>query len=269
MSKIEWTGKTWNPTIGCTKVSEGCRNCYAEKMSIRINSMASNRMMGLWSEYSAILKFDYSEYANGEAVGFNGDLKLLYHRITQPFHWKKPQIIFVNSMSDLFHEKIPFEFIAYVWEIMFDTERHTYQILTKRPERMLEFSKWMENKKVRAIDYKNVWLGTSIEDQKTANERMDILQKIPAKVRFLSIEPLLEKVKIYEKIKKINWVIVGCESGPKRRPCKLEWVESIVEQCKDATVPVFVKQISINGRVEKNINKFPEHLRIREYPKTK
>lgn len=235
-SDIEWTDYSWNFITGCNKVSAGCKNCYAETIANRF-----------WKER----KFT--------------DVQIDESKLELPLHLKKPRMIFVNSMSDLFHEKISFEVIAKCWDTMFDTERHTYQILTKRPERMLDFIKWMNEKQNRGTDYNNVWLGVSVENQQTVDERIPFLLQTPAVVRWLSVEPMLEKIKLYD-VYKINWVVVGCESGHNRRECKLEWVENIVEQCKQGNIPIFVKQLQINGKVVKDINQFPKHLQIRQYP---
>lgn len=240
-SNIEWTDYVWNFLSGCSKVSAGCqgKNCYAETIANRF-----------WKER----KFT--------------DVQIDESKLELPLHLKKPRMIFVNSMSDLFHEKISFEVIAKCWDTMFDTERHTYQILTKRPERMLDFIKWMNEKQNRGTDYNNVWLGVSVENQQTADERIPLLLQTPAAVKFLSIEPLLEPI-AFEALTGIDWVIIGCESGHKRRNCELVWIEHIIKQCRTNCyyIPIFIKQLSIDGKVVRNISRFPKHLQIREYPK--
>ncbi len=322
-TKIEWTERTWNPIIGCTKISAGCKNCYAEKQSIRINNMVADRHMETWADFSSILRFDYSENENGIAKGFNGDVNIRWHKLREPFSWRKPSMIFVNSMSDLFHENIPFKYIADIFDVMCadlipkrgkswyecedesdyrEVAKHTYQVLTKRPNRMLEFFEWVKDNidSDRSIRIQmeqsggrlpeNIWLGVSVENQRAADERIPLLLQTPAKVKFLSIEPMLEPIELQNIVfehnylinaltgkadthmgeigwNKVDWVIVGCESGMNRRPCKIEWVESIVEQCRSAKIPVFVKQLNINGKVIKDINQFPKHLQIREFPK--
>ena len=276
-SKIEWTEKVWNPVIGCSKVSAGCKNCYAETMSNRLAMMGGSLQEDTWAAYSEILRFDYDnpKYPNGLAKGFNGKIKIMYDRISQPLHWKKPSMIFVNSMSELFHEKISFNIIDSIFANMEICKQHTFQILTKRPQRAIEYFKWRLSQYPQTYD--NVWLGVSVENQATANERIPLLLQTPATVRWISVEPMLEKIKIrntniiplkfsWLKSTGIDWVVVGCESGHNRRECKLEWVEDIIEQCKQANVPAFVKQIQIKGIVEKNIENFPEHLQIRQYP---
>ncbi len=201
---IEWTDKTWNPTTGCTKVSPGCKYCYAEAITER--------------------------FANNFPKGFK--LTIYEDRLEIPKHWKKPSRIFVNSMSDLFHKEIPFEFLEKVFHIMNETPQHIYQILTKRHERLLELApllKWSNN----------IWMGVSVESQEYVN-RIDFLRQVPANIRFLSCEPLLSELKL--DLTDIHWVIVGGESGFKHRPIMTEWVEDILHQCKDAEVPFFFKQ---------------------------
>lgn len=258
-TKIEWTDHTWNVVIGCAKVSAGCKNCYAEKMSIRLSGM-DNKCS---PDYVEILR--YADY--GKPLGFSGNVKLLPERLFQPTKWKKPSMVFVNSMSDLFHEDIPFEFIDEVFRTVAVCPQHTFQILTKRPGQMKKYFEWSEYAKgIEQID--NVWLGVSTENQETADERIPLLLQTPAAVKWISAEPLLSKIdlELLGRHEYIDWVVVGCESGAKKRECKIEWVENIVNQCKQAKVPVFVKQLSIDNKVVKDISKFPKHLQIREYP---
>lgn len=209
-SRIEWTELTWNPTVGCTKVSAGCKNCYAETMARRLQAMG----------------------VNGYENGFK--LTLMPERLAEPLERRKPTVYFVNSMSDLFHEKVPFEYIRRVFEVMAHAPQHTFQVLTKRAERMAEFC--------NGIDVPpNVWLGVSVENRRHGVPRIDVLRQIDAAVRFLSIEPLLQDVGEIE-LTGISWVIVGGESGPKARPMKPAWVDSIKRQCDDANVAFFFKQ---------------------------
>ena len=208
-SKIEWTEATWNPSTGCDKVSAGCKNCYAETMSKRLQAMGT------------------PGYKNGF------EFAILPERLSIPIRTRKPTKYFVNSMSDLFHEDMPFEFLDRVFEVIARTPRHTYQILTKREARLKEYFK---NSKVPD----NVWLGVSVENQKTKN-RIDILREIPAKIRFLSLEPLLEDLGEL-RLDKIHWVIVGGESGHNARPMKQQWAISIQEQCDNQEVSFFFKQ---------------------------
>ena len=210
MSKIEWTEQTWNPVTGCTKVSPGCKHCYAETMSKRLKAM---RVPG---------------YENGF------QLSLVPDRLSQPLSRQKPTMYFVNSMSDLFHEKIPFKFIDEVMEIIDKTPWHTYQILTKRSNQM---SRYFETRRVPF----NAWLGVSVEDKKYGKPRIKDLQSIKVQTRFLSIEPLLENIGKVQ-LDGIHWVIVGGESGLGARPMKEEWVTELRDQCKKAKVDFFFKQ---------------------------
>lgn len=275
MTAIEWTDETWNPTTGCSRVSEGCRHCYIERTP-------PFRMRGR---------------KLGDPVQLHRD------RLDAPLHWRKPRRVFVNSLSDLFHEDVPFEFITAVFGVMAVRPDHTFQILTKRAERMCAFFSWLSERGgfgryIRSISpvgdrtipnyfnqvsrteivhgvrcraagdpwisvfnaasfhmnggpLSNVWLGVSVEDQQAADERIPLLLQTPAAVRFVSAEPLLGPVDLlswlpYEAWKakpKIAWVVVGGESGPAARPCDIGWIRSIVGQCKAAAVPCFVKQL--------------------------
>jgi protein gp37 len=208
-SKIEWTEATWNPSIGCDKVSAGCKNCYAEVMAKRLQAMGT-------AGYEDAFKF-----------------KVLPDRLETPFKVKKPTKFFVNSMSDLFHEKMPFEFLDKVFETIRQTPQHTYQILTKR-EKLLE--KYFRKR----IVPDNVWLGVTVE-VKSKKNRIDALRNIDAKIRFLSIEPLLDSLGEID-LTNIHWVIVGGESGHKARPMKEEWAVDIQKQCDTQGVSFFFKQ---------------------------
>lgn len=216
-SKIEWTESTWNPTIGCNKVSSGCKNCYAETMAKRLKAMG------------------VPEYENGF------EFRLIPSRLDQPLKVKKPTKYFVNSMSDLFHELMPFSYLDKVFETIKHTPQHQYQILTKR-EKQLE--KYFETREVPS----NVWLGVTVEDKKS-KKRIDVLRKIKAKIHFLSIEPLLEDIGIVD-LSNIQWVIVGGESGHKARPMKKEWAINIQKQCEEQKVSFFFKQWGTWGEDE-------------------
>jgi len=208
-SSIEWTEDTWNPVTGCNKVSPGCKFCYAERFARRLQKMGQDK------------------YRNGFKVTLHPEL------IREPYLWRRNKLVFVNSMSDLFHKGIPQEFIKSVFDTMVNTPQHTYQVLTKRPERLLELASdlpWPEN----------VWMGVSVENVKYYF-RIDFLRQVPAKVRFLSLEPLLGPMPDL-KLKGIHWVIVGGESGPNARPVNEEWVRSIKQQCRKRKVPFFFKQ---------------------------
>jgi protein gp37 len=209
LSKIEWTETTWNPTTGCSKISLGCKNCYAERMAKRL------QLMGV------------AKYENGF------DLTLHPDNVLEPYNWKAPKTIFVNSMSDLFHESIPFDFIQNVFKTMVDNPRHTFQILTKRPEILLEYKSLLPWSK-------NIWMGVTVESLEYLN-RIEYLRKTNAFVKFLSIEPLLNDLEQIN-LSEIDWVIVGGESGPGARPMKEEWVINIKKNCIDQKVPFFFKQ---------------------------
>ena len=209
-SRIEWTEQTWNPTVGCTKISAGCKNCYAENMARRLQAMGT------------------PGYENGF------QLTLLPQRLQDPLNRKKPTTYFVNSMSDLFHDKVPDEYIEQVFSVIEQTPQHTYQILTKRAARMARFFKGKTAPK-------NAWMGVSVENKKHGVPRINYLRKVSAHIRFLSVEPLLEDVGALD-LTDIHWVIVGGESGPKARPMKQEWAEAVRIQCEQQHVAFFFKQ---------------------------
>jgi protein gp37 len=258
MSKIEWTQKTWNPVVGCDKVSAGCKNCYAMRMAYRLKHNPNK----------AIAK-KYAETAyktTGGSINWTGKINIDHNAFKEPVNNKKATVYFVNSMSDLFHEGVSFETIIDVFCVMSKTPWHTYQVLTKRAERMLEF---MTNCAYNPYGtpfepLKNVWLGVSVEDQKAADERIPYLLEAPAAVRFLSCEPLLGPVDIsswfypkeiigtevsnieeteFSKLEQsVHWVIAGGESGPGARPMHPDWARSLRDQCHTAGVPFFFKQ---------------------------
>ena len=247
MTGIEWTDATWNPTTGCDKVSLGCDNCYALTMANRLKLMGQPR---------------YQTDGNPRTSGPGFGLTLQHDQLTLPERLKQPRRIFVNSMSDLFHPDVPVDFILSVWETMARTPRHTYQILTKRPERMRRIVD-----AIASIDepLPNVWLGTSIESDRYV-WRANHLQETPAAVRFLSLEPLLGPLPSLS-LAGIGWVIIGAESGAGARPMNNTWALDLVERCKDAAVPVFVKQLSGGRHPIKNMDQFPyENLKVRAYP---
>lgn len=295
-TSIQWTDKTWNPVTGCTKVSAGCKNCYAERVFPRA--------------YGKDRKFT--------------DVRTHEDRLDQPLRWRKPARVFVNSMSDLFHEDVPDVFIVECFSMMALAYWHTFQILTKRPERMREFvsrydvgllspfmalesgggitikTVWqaLDRKRRDKVEFSwplpNVWLGVSVEDQKTADERIPILQKVPAAIRFVSYEPALGQIDITEHLMGMtscgrpDWLIVGGESGPSARPFDLAWAIDIVRQCKAAGTAVFVKQLGarpiaptpvchiechcglhygFRDRKGGEMSEWPEGLRVREFPR--
>jgi protein gp37 len=280
---IEWTDATWNPLRGCSLVSAGCKNCYAMHVA--------HRYSGKGQPYAGLTK------RTSHGPVWTGEVRTLEEALLIPWHWSKPRRIFVNSMSDLFHEDVPFEFIAKVFWIMSVTTRHTYQVLTKRPQRMLEFFAWiadhefgdlrgMEDERIKehgnriALEwtpwregkrhggydncgpgwpYENVWLGVSVEDQATADERIPVLLQTPAAVRWISAEPLLGPINIgpyltrerlfgqfmpgfVDPLPGLDWVVAGGESGPGARPMHPDWARHIRNQCEAARVPFLFKQ---------------------------
>lgn len=252
-SGIQWTEATWNPVTGCAKVSQGCKNCYALRDWARLSAPRPKPNAYTGRQFT--------------------DVMCHPERLAQPLRWTKPRRVFVNSMSDLFHESVPDEFIERVLTTTVHAKIHTFQILTKRPERMRSLmQRWTD---MNGRPQSNLWLGVSVEDQETADERIPLLLQTPAAVRFVSYEPALGPVDFdssraegFERHDgewslahnyltgfratspysgtngpKLDWVIVGGESGPKARPCDIAWIRSAVEQCKAAAVPVFVKQL--------------------------
>lgn len=208
-SSIEWTEMTWNPVTGCTKISAGCKYCYAEVMSRRLQAMGIDK------------------YRNAFKLTLHEDA------LDIPYTWKKQKIVFVNSMSDLFHKDVPLEFIQRVFRVMNENPQHTFQVLTKRADRLLKVHKelnWTHN----------IWMGVSVEDSRVMN-RIDLLRQTNARTKFLSCEPLIGPLSRMN-LKKIDWVIVGGESGRKARPMNEDWVLDIMDQCSDANVAFFFKQ---------------------------
>ena len=281
-SKIEWTEATWNPVVGCSVVSPGCTNCYAMRMARRLDRPGSH--------YEGTTRV-----VNGKPVWTGAVKQAPEHTLTAPLRWRKPRRIFVNSMSDLFHEDAPDEWIDRIFAVMALSPQHTFQVLTKRPERMRAYiadanistsaplgkaitrlSRTLPlDARFFAWPLPNVWLGTSVEDQKRADERIPHLLATPAAVRFLSVEPLLGPVEIYgphanwatnpantdEEATVVDWVIVGGESGPGARPMDPDWARSIRDQCQAAGVHFFMKQMAKKAPI-------PNDLMIREYPRS-
>ena len=293
-TKISWCDETWNPVTGCSKVSEGCRNCYAAQLAPRLAAMGQTH---------AYTDLPWTKPNAAENVKLHPD------RLEMPLRWKRPRRVFVNSMSDLFHELIPFEFVDRVFAVMALAPQHTFQVLTKRPERMAEYLSH-EDRKLYVLDalcrmaverqhtppikqvvgylmrgdlvwasltekwpLPNVWLGTSVEDQRAADERIPHLLRTPATVRFLSCEPLIGPVDLMKEWDVplheladpnpgIHWVIAGGESGPGHRALDHAWMRSLRDQCADAGVPFWAKQDSgTRSEIE-----LPEDLRIRHFP---
>jgi len=228
-SSIEWTESTWNPVAGCTKVSSGCAHCYAERMAKRLAAIATasktaGRDPGRAENYLHVIN---------NAGRWNDRVYLDDGALIDPYQWKAPRIVFVNSMSDLFHDDVPFEFIQRVFKAMNDNTHHTFQILTKRPERAADLSKFLDWTP-------NIWMGTSVENNEVT-QRVHDLKKIEAAVRFLSVEPLLGPIPQLP-VKSIHWVIVGGESGPGARPMQKDWVIQIRNRCQRYNIPFFFKQ---------------------------
>lgn len=251
-TKIEWADETWNVVTGCTKVSAGCKNCYAETWA--------GRKMGEWANR------DFSE------------VKFYPERLSIPSKRKKPTRFFVNSMSDLFHEKVSYEEIDKIIEVILENPRHTFQVLTKRPLRALRYFENMIALEADNYLPDNLWMGVSVENQDQI-DRVHLLHQIPAKVKFLSCEPLLSNINLDLDILKIDWVIVGGESGRNARPIHPNWVRSIRDQCQDAKVKFFFKQWGewaprsgyitgggINwGEIDPQCKKFPNVIRLGEH----
>lgn len=234
MSKIEWTDKTWNPITGCTKCSPGCANCYAEKMALRLQKMGQPK------------------YQNGFELTFHEDV------LQEPYQWKTPKKIFVCSMSDIFHRMVHEDWVDKIFDVIVNTPIHTYQILTKRPNRTRlyfgDFGKYHHFPK-------NVWFGTTVCTKEEADENIDDLLLYYASVRFISIEPMLEAITLNDDyLKQLNWVIVGGETGAKARPMNPDWARAIRDQCKKWNIPFFFKKMD-------GTKPTPDDLMIREFPK--
>lgn len=278
-TKIQWTGKVWNPVHGCKAISPGCANCYAEPMTARLETMGQAGYAGLTKAGTGGRKLRV----------WTGEFREVPEALDVPLRAKKPALWFVNSMSDLFGEGVSNEYIAAVFGVMASTPHHTYQVLTKRAERLPEWAAWLQSQsKVggtdvllrearrrvgdlskasnilgSAIPLPNVWLGVSVEDRKHGLPRIEHLRRTPAAVRFLSIEPLLENLWTLD-LTGIHWVIVGGESGGQARPFDLAWARSIRDQCKAAGVPFFMKQVGAMPRIEEARPPTPEEIAAHE-----
>lgn len=295
MTKIQWTNRTWNPIVGCSKISEGCQQCYAQ-------TVANSARLQQFPQYQKVAQW-------------NGTVEFVQSQLLKPLSWKQPQHIFVCSMSDLFHHNIPFDWIDQVFAVMALANHHTYQILTKRPQRMQQYflskfrprvKKLIDDFPIRLEDkigkghcFDHLWLGTTIENQEVADQRLLALLGIPTNnLKFISGEPLLGEIdlSIYFGLYQIedngkwflkfgsrwakspDWVIVGGESGSNARACNVEWIRSIVKQCQASEVPVFVKQLGSNPvdnegkriklkhRQGGNVDEFPADLQLRQFP---
>lgn len=233
VSLIEWTQESWNPVTGCTKISEGCENCYAAKMAHRLQTMGNPK------------------YSNGFAVTTHE------YTLKIPFKWKKPRMVFVNSMSDLFHEDVSVDFIKQVFQIMTSADQHVFQVLTKRPERLVNISDQLEWSP-------NIWIGVTVESDRHFG-RIDLLREVNASLRFICFEPLLSDVSEVD-LSNIRWVIVGGESGPGARPIQKEWVTSIRNICVNMGIPFFFKQWG--GRNKKAAGRYLEGRKWDQMPET-
>lgn len=246
-TKIEWADETWNPITGCSKISEGCRHCYAERMSKRLKG-----------------RFGYPA---------DDPFRVTLHsdKLNIPLKWRKPRAVFVCSMGDLFHEDVPYEWIIKVWQAMYRAKLSTFMVLTKRPQRMADFLSQVKYGYKHPDHLPNVWLGVTAENQRQADKRISVLLQIPAAVQFVSVEPMLERVDlglmgtiphntpyslVYEKL---GWVICGAETGLGARPMQLDWARDLRDQCKAASVPFFMKKVSPGTDT-------PPDLAIREHP---
>ena len=243
-SDIEWTEATWNPIAGCTIVSPGCTNCYAMRLAARLEAMGMTKYAGTTRK-------------SGQCHVWTGHVNSDAATLSAPLTWKKPQRIFVNSMSDLFQEEADEEFIGRIWGIMKEAHWHSFQVLTKRPERMLELLSKPEFSLLP-----NVWLGASVESEEYL-ERIDLLRRVPARVRFISFEPLLGAI-IDPDLSNIHWAIVGGESGPRARPMEPWWVETIRDSCMRQGVAFFFKQWG--GRRKKQTGRLLAGRTWDEYP---
>lgn len=243
-SAIEWTDATWNPVAGCTVISPGCTNCYAMRMAARLESMGVEKYKGLTRK-------------SGRRTVWRGEVFLDHDALRTPLGWSKPRMVFVNSMSDLFHEKVPASFIGHVWDVMRRANQHTFQILTKRPERMAEIVHSLPR-------LPNVWLGTSVESEDYL-WRLDGLRETAAAIRFVSFEPLLGSVARCN-LRQIEWAIVGGESGPGARPMRIEWVQEIRDACRRSSTAFFFKQWG--GRNKKHTGRKLEGRTWDEFPIT-
>ncbi len=313
-TKIAWAEETWNPIVGCSKISPGCDNCYAEKMARRLRAITISQCLKKRSQLNLTNSIAYATAIDKETGKWSGKTGYRRYELEKPLHWKKPRRIFVCSMGDLFHESVPFEWIDKVMAVAALCPQHTFLLLTKRAEQTKEYygaakqrvyelimkyayqniyneekparNAWniVRSAKCLVGDLKagvynwplpNIWLGVTAENQEQADKRIPILLQIPAAKRFVSIEPMLGAVDLNKKeclIDKkrfkltlgnyLDWVIVGAESGAKRRLCPCGWVNDITKQCKDANVPCFVKQIHDNAELIKMPENYPQ-----EYPK--
>ena len=264
---IEYLNYTLNLTHGCTNISQGCLHCWAKTTSKRPAGMGVNG------------------YSKGDSL----KVVCCPEKLQEPFKIKKPSRIGVSFMGDLFHKEVPDDFRDKVFAMMALNPLHSFLLLTKRPQKAFKYltsdrdfdsaANLLYDRYIRSLSEPlfsmgeitlplgNVWIGTTVENQPAADNRLSVLAQIHVAVKFISFEPMLSEIKVGSfMLSQFQWAIIGAESGPGKRPCKIEWVRDLVRQCKDAGVPVFVKQLNIDGKIVKNINQFPDDLKIREYP---
>lgn len=263
-TRIEWTNSTWSPIVGCDKISTGCAHCYAEQFAKRL---VNNPNPKIADKYMSVISPN----------GWTGRINFKESELDKPLKWKKPRMIFVCSMGDLFHESVPFEWIGKIFSKMIMCEWHTFQVLTKRPGRIIDYLKWYWEEEGYTLQNmpelpSNIWIGVTAENQEQANKRIPILLQIPAKVHFISAEPLLNNIDLEKYwlcrngneypfrslseefrtkyIDLLDWVIAGPETGPGKRPMKKEWIESLYDQCKAANVPFFDKRNTLGLNIQ-------------------
>ncbi len=265
-TSIEWTDASWNPIVGCTEISPGCANCYAARL-------AASRLTHT-PQYKNLATIDGTGVKFPRNVRWTGEVRFLPERLEEPLHWRKPRRIFVCDMGDLFHESVEDDWLESIFVTMLNCKRHTFQILTKRPQRMFEYFKkrwWLPVSERWADPMPNVWLGVSVENQHFADERIPLLLQTPAAVRWISCEPLLGSLDIskYLRCRKgqeitpggcvsiipdLDWVVCGGESGPSARPMHPDWARLLRDQCQAAGVPFFFKQWGEFGPPQKELN---------------
>jgi protein gp37 len=274
MTTIAWTDETINPIVGCSRISAGCEKCYAE-------TAAKTARLQQFPQYQKVAKW-------------NGTVEFVEKQLEKPYEWKKSKKIFICSMADIFHENVPFNWVEEIFYMIENCPQHTFQILTKRPERMIEFFDWyIARNSDHSVELQwtmpdNIWLGVSCENQAMADKRIPLLMEIPAKVRFLSCEPLLEPINLskflpiewseiaedwieswpgigsYSRDAYPDWIIVGGESGAGSRPCHIDWIRDIASQCQSAKVPVFIKQLGSNAIATRSDNTGNYKLKLKD-----
>jgi len=246
ITKIEWADRVWNPVVGCQKVGKGCKHCYAEQLHTQRHKAYLRGKLQNIPQY----KFPFEK------------LQYLTERLYEPYKWKKPCMVFVNSMGDLFMHLMDREYLYEILEVIGKT-KHTYIILTKRAvNMMLMLNLYYTEKRMKPL--KNLWIGISVSTQRDFEMSIGFLENTKAAVKLLSIEPILENIELYN-YSSFNWIIAGCETGKRRRKAKLGWFFNLAEQCKKEGIPLFIKQMEVEGAVETEIEKFPQFLKIKQF----